>query len=200
MTGHPEALREWRGEDIGWKYADETNLIMHEMLLILFDVNLVVLDNFIEQLEAEGVGAGIELRERRRDALRLFRDQFMGKVRSHNKITDHAFAGHIEWIMRRKQEIERNEFLLPLARLGKRFKQGRKKGSAGPVRKAIARRLRKNPLAKNPEIWEALRKAPPRGWQFFENRQGQYIEHQDGYTGRHHFNTICGEERKKIRG
>ncbi|MGL1834946.1 hypothetical protein ACKVEX_15230 [Rhodocyclaceae bacterium SMB388] len=121
-VGHAEALREWCGDDIGWHYADADNQRLAPLVGILAGVNLVSLDEFIEKLEAEGAPAGDELRERRRDALRLFREQFVGKVGEFDKLNDHAFAGHIEWIMNRKREIERSEAVLPLARLGRNYK------------------------------------------------------------------------------
>lgn len=82
-------------------------------------------------------------------------------------------------------ELERAEYLwgkivtlrdiVPEALDALRFKQGRKPGTGGPIRKAIARLLKKKPL-KNAEIWQALSLNPPRGWQFLENRLGKYIE------------------------
>jgi hypothetical protein len=38
---------------------------------------------------------------------------------------------------------------------GQRFKDGRKLGSGGPIRKAIAKLLVRNPAMKNPELWKA---------------------------------------------
>lgn len=88
---------------------------------------------------------------------------------------------------------------IPLSAVGAKFIAGRKPGAAGRVRRAIAAHLKQHPNAKNPEIWEALRSKPPKGWCFYANRLGEYIEHQDGETKRAQFNNICGEERRKIR-
>lgn len=134
--GHPEALREWHGDEIGWQYADPMNQRMCDVIRFFGNANLIELDDFVEQLEVEGAGAGDELRERRREALRLFRDQFYGKVQHIDKLTDHAFAGHVEWIMRRKREIERSDVVLPLARDGKRKRETDKK----KTEKLVARR------------------------------------------------------------
>lgn len=87
-------------------------------------------------------------------------------------------------------------FLIPLAEIGEKFKSGRKPGAVGPVRKAIRSLLKKKPGMKNPEIWEHLKSNPPRGWVFYDNRIGEYIEYPGGETKRAQFNNICGEERK----
>lgn len=85
---------------------------------------------------------------------------------------------------------------------GQRFKDGRKLGSGGPVRKAIAKFLAKNPAMKNPELWEAMKKKPPRGWQTYENvRLGKYLEGPASTESMKYgrFCTVCGEERKKVK-
>ncbi len=84
---------------------------------------------------------------------------------------------------------------------GQRFKDGRKPGSGGAIRKAIAKLLTKNHALKNPELWEAVKRNPPRGWQVYENaRLGKYLEGPNmkcmGYP---RFCTVCGEERKKVK-
>lgn len=87
------------------------------------------------------------------------------------------------------------------AELGQRFKNGRKPGSGGPIRKAIMKILAKSPEIKNPEIWEAIKKNPPKFWQAYENAKlGKYFE---GPTAKEkmeykRFCTVCGEERKKL--
>ncbi len=91
--------------------------------------------------------------------------------------------------------------LLASAAHGRKFKAGRKPGTGGPIRKRIAALLKKNPRLKNPELWETIKNAPPRGWQAFDNRLGEYLEgpgNQSMTRGR--FDTVCGEERKKITG
>ena len=89
---------------------------------------------------------------------------------------------------------------IPSAIHGEKFKDGRKPGTPGRVRKAIRALLKKNTSLKNPEIWSILKNKPPSGWNFFDNRHGEYIEHQDGETKRAQFNNICSEERREIRG
>lgn len=94
--------------------------------------------------------------------------------------------------------------LMPKAELGEKFAKGRKHGTVGPVRKAIAKYLKAHgPDVKNPEIWDALFADPPRALSFFDNRCGQYVEWKTGEgtitsTSRKQFETICGEERKKL--
>lgn len=87
------------------------------------------------------------------------------------------------------------------ARHGQVFREGRKPGTGSPIRKEVARLLKKNPAMKNPELWEAVKAKPPRGWQVFENSAGKYIEGPKMANmayGR--FCTVCGEERKKAKG
>lgn len=62
----------------------------------------------------------------------------------------------------------------PLAHVGKKFKpKGR---GMGPIRKAIARLLKRNPGMKNAALWEALSANPPRDWEIRDNNLGKYIE------------------------
>lgn len=89
-----------------------------------------------------------------------------------------------------------------LAFHARQFKLGRKSGTGGPIRKAIAKVLKKNPHFKNPDLWVALSANPPKGWQFFNNRAGQYIEgpnFAEDHMIYRRFCTVCGEERKKIK-
>ena len=61
--------------------------------------------------------------------------------------------------------------------LGKKFSNGRKLGTRGPVSKKIKAYMSKNPLAKADEVWAALKKSPPKGLAFMESdRFGRYIE------------------------
>ena len=56
---------------------------------------------------------------------------------------------------------------------------------------------------KNPDLWEAIKKKPPKGWQAFESAQlGKYLEGPTPKDGMeyHRFCNICGEERNKAKG
>ena len=77
---------------------------------------------------------------------------------------------------------------------------GKKKGAVGPIRKAIAKALKEHPAIKSPEIWDKLKDKPPRGWAFYDNRQGKYIEGPHASQGMEYrrFCNICSEERKKL--
>ena len=86
--------------------------------------------------------------------------------------------------------------VLPAMELGQKFMDGRKVNTGGPIRKAIARLLKKNPAMKNPELWAAVTAMPPRGWTVYGDRK--YLEGpgvKNMSQGR--FFTVCGEERKK---
>jgi hypothetical protein len=92
--------------------------------------------------------------------------------------------------------------VIPKARVGAKFTDGRKAGTGGPIRKAIAKVLKKNYGYKNPDLWAALSAKPPKGWTFFDNSQGQYIEgpnFAEDHMVYRRFCTVCGEERKKLR-
>lgn len=111
---------------------------------------------------------------------------------------DHAMEV-IRLLLMMRQIVEK---LVPAAKTGKKFIAGRKPGAAGPIRKAIAKLLKKNPGFKNPDLWAALSANPPRGWNFFDNREGRYIEGPriaEDHMVYGRFCTVCGEERKKLK-
>jgi hypothetical protein len=85
---------------------------------------------------------------------------------------------------------------------GQKFIAGRKSGTGGPIRKAIARLLKKNQAMKNLELWETLSDNPPRGWQFNDNHVGKYIEGPKGGDSMNYarFCNIASEEKRKLRG
>ena len=93
------------------------------------------------------------------------------------------------------------EGVVPSARLGKKFTVGRKKGSAGPIRKLIARELKRSPSIKNPQLWDRICSVLPRGWAPFDNSIGKYLEgptagREVKYSS---FCTIASEERGKLK-
>lgn len=87
-----------------------------------------------------------------------------------------------------------------LAVTGVKFRKGRKVNSVGPIRKAIARELKKNASLMPRHLWEILASKPPKGWEFFSNNAGKYIEGPKGGEGMGyaHFSGICKEERDKL--
>lgn len=91
--------------------------------------------------------------------------------------------------------------LLNSARIGVKFKRGRKPNTGGPIRKAIAKLLAKSPDVKNPELWNAIENRPPRGWAVCDNRIGRYIEGPRGSNMSYErFCNVAAEERKKLKG
>lgn len=90
---------------------------------------------------------------------------------------------------------------LPATELGKKMKTGRKPGTVGPIRRAVASYLKKHPAAKNEEIWQALAGKPPRGWVFMDNRLGRYIEGPAVGDRMEiaRFRNICAEARKPLK-
>lgn len=83
------------------------------------------------------------------------------------------------------------------AEAGQRFKEGRKIGTLGPIRKAIDRLLKKHQDMTTPELWEAISQKPPKGWQAYNNNQGKYLEKPPKENvGYPRFQNICSEARK----
>ena len=87
----------------------------------------------------------------------------------------------------------------PLADTGRRFRGGRKAGSAGPVRLAIRRVLSRNSTASALQVWEAINTRPPKGMALYDSpRLGKYIETKGRKdTGWARFQTIVSEERNR---
>lgn len=86
-----------------------------------------------------------------------------------------------------------------LAMQGRKFSQGRKLNSGGPIRKAIAGALSKDGTLKNQQLWNAIAKNPPKGWTFNENRAGKYIEGPRLENMQYaRFCNVCSEERAKL--
>lgn len=114
-----------------------------------------------------------------------------------NVIEDGALSDHYrDWILDAYAMLDSTD-----ADTGKKFTNGRKLGTVGPIRKKIAALLKKNPTIKNPEIWTKIEKALPRGWTAFDNRQGKYLEGPTAADnmGQRRFFNICAEERKQIK-
>lgn len=60
---------------------------------------------------------------------------------------------------------------------GAKFKPGKPKGAIGLVAEKIKAYLAKHPEAKPPEVWDALKKSPPKKHSFMDTAKlGKYIE------------------------
>lgn len=86
---------------------------------------------------------------------------------------------------------------LARAASGMKFSMGRKVGTTSPIRKAIARLLKKHPDMKNPELWSAIADKPPKGWTAYDNSVGKYIEGPKAADGMAYarFCNVCADER-----
>jgi hypothetical protein len=93
--------------------------------------------------------------------------------------------------------------LKPLAnqRLGEKFKQGRKLGTVGPIRKKIAALLKRYPSMKNEELWAKIAARPPNGWAAMDNRLGRYFEGPTASDNMSYATFIkrASDERKKLK-
>jgi hypothetical protein len=89
------------------------------------------------------------------------------------------------------------------SKYGQTMRKGRKKGTLGPVAKAVAKHLKKHPSAKTADIWKSLAAKPPKGLAFMANRRGQYIEYfeQNGprETSYKRFRNIVIEQRNVLK-
>ena len=92
-----------------------------------------------------------------------------------------------------------------IAEHGEKFNKGGR--GAGPIRKAIAKLLAQKPTMKNPELWEAIKKKPPRGWcveepKYFRELRPQIVgpNPETDHMGERRFYTVCGQERGKLKG
>lgn len=86
---------------------------------------------------------------------------------------------------------------------GEKFPPGRKLGSGGQIRKAIARRLAKDGDLKNSDLWASVKANPPRGWTVYD--EGSMYRRIEGPKGGdemsyRRFCNVASEERKKMRG
>lgn len=94
--------------------------------------------------------------------------------------------------------IRREAHTLARAASGLKFTTGRTVGSKGPIRKGIARLLKKHSGMKNAELWSAIAAKPPKGWVFCDNSIGRYIEGPSAGQNMDYkrFCNVCAEERK----
>jgi hypothetical protein len=89
------------------------------------------------------------------------------------------------------------------SKYGQTMRKGRKKGTLGSIAKAVAKHLKKHPGEKAADIWKTLTKKPPKGLEFMDNSQGQYIEYVDKNglqeTSYRRFCNIVSEQRKVLK-
>jgi hypothetical protein len=175
-----------------WQYQDSNVNAAYVAWGLQYQFSLASLDDYLQEDDWEKSEAAKEIRAvhilRRAHALQAFK----------TGNTDLAFAW-INFLFAAMRASKRQEFLLPLSRTGKKFSVGRKVGTVGPVRAAIRRYLKRSPTARTAEIWSSLESKPPRGWEFFDNRFGRYIEtNGPESTSYRRFGNIVSEERKLL--
>ena len=174
-----------------WLYQD---LSVHSACLswmLLYGFNLVEFDDYLQEDSWDTPAAKANqamLIQRRAQALQACKD-------GNN---DLAFAW-LNFLKAARLAGKRMEFLLPLSQTGQKFVSGRKPGSAGPVRLAIRRHLKRQPQARAAQIWAALSAKPPKGMTFYDNRLGKYIE-TDGQpdTQYRQFANLVSMERRLL--
>ncbi len=87
------------------------------------------------------------------------------------------------------------------ADIGAKFVKGRKPGTGSPIRKSVERLLKKCPKMSNFDLWEAVKKTPPKGFAVKENHVGKYIEGPPKYLNMNweRFCNIAAETRNKFK-
>lgn len=175
-----------------WLYADTSVHSACVAWLMLHQFNLAAFDNF---LQGNGWDASPKTKENREFLIQR-RAQALQAYADKNHELAYAWLNFLHASMYANKRVN---FLLPLSRTGKKFVSGRKPGSAGPVRLAIRRYLKRQPQARAAQIWAALGAKPPKGMTFYDNRFGKYIE-TDGQpdTQYRQFANLVSMERKLL--
>lgn len=92
--------------------------------------------------------------------------------RTRTKLKLGVAVGHIETAL--DAIIE----LVPMASIGKKFRKGRKRGTVGPVRKALRAAIKKNPALTTRKLWEDVEsRLTGKGWTAYDTAEfGEYLE------------------------
>lgn len=172
--------------DDAWQYEDP-NELNAALILDWNGFSLEHFDTFLESISGSP----------RAEQLYEWRSHAIHATTTNNQ---HAAEGWTCALLASWFEYLSSEDLQPLAREGKKFRVGRKSGTQSPLRKLIAKLLKKNPKLKNKELLELVKSKPPKGYAYYENRQGKYFEGKDNKTTEiRRFNNICSEERSAAR-
>lgn len=151
--------------------------------------NLVELDNYLEESGWDSAAARAN-----RELLLKRRAQALAAHKAGQQELVVAWLNYLSLAMRAGKRME---FLIPAAKLGKKFSAGRKVNSAGPVRSFIRKYLKQNPKAKAGEIWNALKDANVKGVRVQDSYwSAKYIQQDDrGRMTPRQFSNMVSEER-----
>ena len=176
--------------------SDDFEELGHERLVALrlflvHGVHLTKIDARIAQVQPHRTPRDMEILRERRAAI--------FELHTAGELAASMFAGRE--LAALTAHLRDTHAMLPSYTLGKKMRAGRKPGTAGPIRLAVRRYLKRNPDARNEEIWTALREKPPRGWAFMDNTLGRYIEAPSGTEGMEYrrFINVCSEERRPLK-
>jgi len=173
----------------GWFYRGPEIRATIILWQLTHGFNLVELDNYLEESGWESAAAKANrelLLKRRAQALAAH------KAGQHELVV--AWLSFLSLAMRAGKRME---FLIPAAKLGKKFSAGRKVNSVGPVRAFVRKYLKQNPKAKAGEVWTALQDAQVKGARVQDSYwSAKYIQRDDGVrmTPRQ-FSNMVSEER-----
>jgi hypothetical protein len=176
---------------VHWEYHDPAVQVTAQDWVIFRGFNLAELDNYLTE-----PGWDSEQAQRNLAKLMKARGDALAAWAAGNEPLALAL---LDFLQSALQLRDHRDALLPLAREGKKFREGRKPGTGSKVRQFIASHLERHPNDHAAAIWDALKKKPPKGVAVYENKLGKYIE-TDGApdTGYARFANLVTEERNKL--
>lgn len=177
--------------EFNWRYQDSQVNEAYVDWLLKYQFNLAALDDYLQEDDWNASAAAQEVRaliiQRRAQALDAF------TVFN----TELAFAW-INFLFAAMRASKRQEFLLPLSRMGEKFMSGRKGGTVSPERGFVRSYLQKYPKSNPAKIFAALSVEDVKGIRAVETQSGQRFIYRSGlekmsYT---QFSNMVHTERK----
>ena len=158
-------------EDNRWFYKDD-DVRSAAVAWQFVGFNLAEFDNYLE----EG-GWDTPLAKANRELLLLRRSEAVEAHAAYNSKLAFAWVSYLSLAMRVGKSLEN---LTPVARLGKKFRSGRKGGTVSPERGFVRTYLRKHPKSNPAKIFAALSVANRREIRAMETQSGQKFIYRPG--------------------
>lgn len=140
MTAESDAFPEWEEVEGGFVCADDEQMQFALACELMCGFDLPRFDVWARSLPECGLKR--EMLERRA----------LGHKSLASNNMDAAFR-HLEWMLSRKREDTREQFLLPLAQRDKKRQDGTRKERRPDITEWIEKKLNGNPAAKSPDLW-----------------------------------------------
>ena len=136
------AIPAWEETDDGFECADDVQMQFAFACEFLCGFDLPRFDLWARALPECGLKQ--EMMERR---------ELAHQALANNNL-DAAFR-HLEWMTNRRREDQREQFLLPLAQRDKKRQDGTQKERRPEITEWINKKLKSNPSAKSPDLWDS---------------------------------------------